>query len=182
LKNTDQSNEDYENIAKALEAVLAISNFLNTKMFEKNARKKLKRLFTILSEQDRNSILKPYRKFVFDGFLEVTASTDEHVSNNFLNVNLYVILLSDILVACELVDESEQYLKCLAFTLELDNLENIRGVDEIEAFFEPGDQELMFRFDASSSSTVVRCDTREERQVWKSKFEQVATELKEKQK
>jgi hypothetical protein len=177
LKHTDDDHSDRENIKKALDAVLSVSTFLNKCMFEKNARSKLKYLSSLLSETDRTEIMRPYRKFFHDGMLEFTASDIEYITMHFLNEPMYVVLLSDVLVACK---ENESGTRSAAFTLNLESVEKIRHVDESEVFFDPGCQDLMFRFETSNGASIVKCTSVETKEGWLRQLQTIANEMLDK--
>jgi hypothetical protein len=103
VKNTDSTHTDYENITKALQGTVDITDFLNKKMREMRKDAIKEKLITTLKFEDEtvlDMMLKPSSKYLGEGKLDLLEST-RAITPFDINNQYHYILLSDMLLVCE---------------------------------------------------------------------------------
>jgi hypothetical protein len=111
LRNTDDLHKDYNNIKKALDGTVSLSDFLNKKIKEIKSDHMKERLMSILQfehDSERDDLIKPHRKYVHEGILEVVESSNRFITPFDINDNHYYVLMNDRLLVCEKIEEEQQ--------------------------------------------------------------------------
>jgi hypothetical protein len=169
LKHTEESHYDYENIKKALEGTVSVSNFLDGKILEFNNRKKFKNLMKqLMDNPEAKKELTEHTVFAHDGVMQFIEASELRISLNFLNEKLYFVLLHDKMITCKEVEEVEEQVVTKKYTfLFAISLHDLVSVGQVET--------LTFRFDVQNNNYTLQCTTEEEVHQWVYKMSKIKT-------
>jgi hypothetical protein len=178
LKHTDTSHKDYNNIKKALEGTVSIADFLNKKMKEiKSDQMKERLVSSILFDFycEREEFMKPHRRYVHEGVLEVIESSNRTITPYDINDNYHYVLMNDIIYVCEKIEEEgiagcRQSIGGTPLPDAEHIVHRISLVGDIPWVRSFAWQPTLFQLICSEGNVLFRCKTVEEATEWISQF------------